>query len=155
MRHRLLVSLSLLAIAVFLASLPVSGQSSLPSTPWGDPDLQGIWANNNATPLQRPEAFEGVVESTNFSPKSAFRGAAENLHLVERFTRVDADTIAYEITVEDPTTFTTPWTAMIPWKRTEDAIFEYACHEGNIGMEGMLAGHRAAERETAAQSGST
>ncbi len=305
------------------ASLPASGQSSLPRTPWGAPDLQGMWANNNATPLERPEAFKGkatltdeelaelkekaaevldggdaffaddfvaaavgegtdfrsfdqktgnynqfwiverefenrtslivdppngqippmtpagqarrakalrgflgiepdgpedlsnsvrcitygipnilagynsyfhilqtpdhvvifqelihdariipldggpplaenirqwhgdprgrwegdtlVVESTNFSSKSHFRGSAENLHLVERFTRVDADTIAYEITVEDPETFATPWTVMIPWKRTDDAIFEYACHEGNLGLEGVLKGARADE----------
>ena len=330
MRHRVLASLSVLASVVLCASVPVSGQSSLPRTPWGDPDLQGIWANNNATPLQRPEAFEGketltddelaelkekaaevldggdaffaddfvtaavsegtdfrsfdqktgnynqfwiverefenrtslivdppngripamtpegqarrtkatrgflgiepdgpedlsnqvrcitygipnilagynsyfhilqtpeqvvifqelihdariipldgsphldesirqwhgdprghwegntlVVESTNFSPKSHFRGSAENLHLVERFTRIDADTIAYEITVEDPATFARPWTAMIPWKRTEDAIFEYACHEGNIAMEGILKGARADEK--AAREGS-
>ena len=323
MHHKPLAPLGVLTSVLLSASLPVSGQSSLPRTPWGDPDLQGMWANNNATPFERPEAFEGketltdqelaelkqkaadvldggdaffaddfvtaavaegtdfrsfdqktgnynqfwiverefenrtslivdppdgrlppmtrdgqarrtkavrgflgiepdgpedlsnqvrcitygipnilagynsyfhilqtpdhvvifqelihdariiplhgsphldesirqwhgdprgrwegdtlVVESTNFSPQSHFRGSAENLHLVERFTRVDAETIAYEITVEDPTTFATPWTAMIPWKRTEDAIFEYACHEGNLAMEGVLKGARADE----------
>ena len=323
MRNRVLASLGVVAIVLLSTSLPVSGQSALPRTTWGDPDLQGMWSNNNATPLQRPEAFAGketltdeelaelkqkaadvldggdaffaddfvtaavaegtdfrsfdqktgnynqfwiverefenrtslivdppdgrlptmtpegrarmtkatrgflgiepdgpedlsnqvrcitygipnilagynsyfhilqtpdhvvifqelihdariipldgsshldenirqwhgdprgrwegdtlVVDSTNFSPESHFKGSAENLHLVERFTRVDADTIAYEITVEDPKTFATPWTAMIPWKRTEDAIFEYACHEGNLAMEGVLKGARAEE----------
>jgi len=96
-------------------------------------------------PRGRWEGDTLVVDSTNFSPKSHFRGSAENLHLVERFTRVDADTIAYEITVEDPETFATPWTVMIPWKRTDDAIFEYACHEGNLGLEGVLKGARADE----------
>ena len=94
-----------------------------------------------------------MVESTNFSPKSHFRGTAENLHLVERFTRVDADTIAYEITVTDPTTFARPWTARIPWKRSDDPIFEYACHEGNIAMEGILKGARMLEREALAETG--
>lgn len=91
-----------------------------------------------------------VVESTNFSPKSHFRGSAENLHLVERFTRVSDDTLAWEITVEDPTTFARPWTAMIPLKASDDPIFEYACHEGNIAMEGILRGARAEEAKAEA-----
>ncbi len=93
--------------------------------------------------------FEGdtlVVESKNFSPKSYFRGTSENLHLIERFKRVDADTVAYEITVNDPTTYTKPWTAVIFLESTKDAIFEYACHEGNISMEGMLKGARVLEQ---------
>ena len=97
-------------------------------------------------PRGRWEGATLVVESTNFSSKSHFKGSAENLHLVERFTRIDAETIAYQITVEDPTTFATPWTAMIPWTRTEDAIFEYACHEGNLAMAGILKGARADEK---------
>ena len=90
-----------------------------------------------------------VVDSTNFSPKSQFRGTAENLHLIERFTRIDADTIAFEFTVDDPTTYTKSWTAMIPLKASPDAIFEYACHEGNISMEGVLRGARALEQAAA------
>jgi hypothetical protein len=92
--------------------------------------------------------FEGdtlVVESTNFSPKSNFQGSAENLHLVERFTRVDAETISYEIRIEDPKTFASPWTIRIPLKSSPDPIFEYACHEGNVAMEGILKGARAKE----------
>jgi hypothetical protein len=90
-----------------------------------------------------------VVDTTNFSSTSNFRGAGADLHLIERFTRVGPSTIRYEFRVEDDTVWTSPWTAMIPLKRTDDKIFEYACHEGNIGMAGILSGHRA--QEAAAQ----
>ena len=90
-----------------------------------------------------------VVDTTNYSPKSYLRGSAENLHVVERFTRIGPSTISYEITVDDPTTWTNAWTAMILLKKTEDAIFEFACHEGNIGMEGILSGARAQEKAAA------
>ena len=86
-----------------------------------------------------------VVETSHFSPQSNFRGAREHLFLVERFTRVAADEILYEFTIRDSTTWTEPWTAVVPWRRTSDPMFEYACHEGNIGMEGILAGARAEE----------
>ncbi|MCH8993295.1 MAG: hypothetical protein IIA44_16275, partial [Acidobacteria bacterium] len=79
-----------------------------------------------------------VVETTNYSPKSDYRGAAEHLHLIERFTLAGPDKLHYEITVTDATTWTRPWTAMVPLSRSEDALFEYACHEGNIGMAGIL-----------------
>lgn len=94
-----------------------------------------------------------VVETTNFSMKSEspfplyrrVRPSGKNLRLMERFTRVGRNSIEHEFTVEDGTTFTQPWSAMIPLKRSEDPLFEYACHEGNIGMTGILAGHRAQE----------
>ena len=86
-----------------------------------------------------------VVETTNYSPKSDYRGAAEHLHLIERFTLAGPDKLHYEITVTDATTWTRPWTAMVPLSRSEDALFEYACHEGNIGMAGILAGTRVQE----------
>jgi hypothetical protein len=89
-----------------------------------------------------------VVETTNFSPKSNFRGANENLRLVERFTRVGSDTLNYEVTVTDPTIWTRPWTAMIPLRRTTDLVYEYECHEGNSGLAGILAGARADEKAT-------
>ena len=73
-----------------------------------------------------------VVETTNYSPSSDYRGAAEHLHLIERFTLAGPDKLHYEITVTDATTWTRPWTAMVPLTRSEDALFEYACHEGNI-----------------------
>jgi hypothetical protein len=88
-----------------------------------------------------------VVDTRNYSPKSRLMGSTENLHVTERFTRVGADTIKYEATFDDPTTWVRPWTAMIPLKRAAEQIYEYACHEGNDGLEGILAGARAAEKE--------
>ena len=87
-----------------------------------------------------------VVETTNYSSKSNFRGAGENLHLVERFTRVGPETVNWEVSVNDPTTWTRPWSASIPLKKTEDAVYEFACHEGNYAMEGILSGHRMEEQ---------
>jgi hypothetical protein len=82
-----------------------------------------------------------VVDTINFSDKTEFRGSTEHLHLVERFTRVDADTIDYRFTAEDPTTWTRAWTAQFPLKRTSQPMFEYACHEGNArSVEGILRG---------------
>ena len=87
-----------------------------------------------------------IVDTTNFSPKSNFRGAGENLHLVERFTRVSADTLRYEFTVDDSTTWVKPWSVMIPLKQSRAPMYEYACHEGNLGLAGILAGSRAEEK---------
>jgi hypothetical protein len=82
-----------------------------------------------------------VVDTINFTDKTEFRGASEHLHLIERFTRVDADTIDYRFTVEDSTTWTRTWTAAFPLKRTTQPMYEYACHEGNYrSMEGLLKG---------------
>jgi len=79
------------------------------------------------------------VDTTNFSPKSYFMGSAENLHLVERFRRVAPDELRYEITVEDATTWSKPWTAAVRLKSTQERIYELACHEGNFEiMETML-----------------
>ena len=88
-----------------------------------------------------------VVETTNFGEQTNFRGSTTGLRMVERFTRADADTLLYRVTFEDPATWTRPWTAEIPWKSTEGPVFEYACHEGNYGMEGILNGGRALDRE--------
>jgi hypothetical protein len=98
-------------------------------------DSRGRWEGNTL-----------VVDTTNFTNKTNFRGASGNLHLVERFTRVDADTINYEFRVDDPTSFTRTWTAAIPMTKTEGPIFEYACHEGNYGMTNLLSGARAEEK---------
>ena len=101
-----------------------------------------------------------VVETTNFtnkgtgtlalSPRLARRGLGgspdENLHLVERFTRVDLDTLLYEFTIDDPTIWTRPWTVSLPMTRTKEQIYEYACHEGNYGLVGILSGARAQEK---------
>ena len=87
-----------------------------------------------------------VIETNNYSPQARFRGASDNLHVVERLTRVGPRTLNYEVTISDPTMWTRPWTVLIPLMGSDDAIFEYACHEGNVGMEGILAGQRAEER---------
>lgn len=91
-----------------------------------------------------------VIDTTNFSSKSTFRESTSNLHLVERFRRVGQNTLNYEFTVSDPSVWTRPWTVMIPLKGTEDKIYEYACHEGNTGMEGILSGHRVEEQASGA-----
>ena len=90
-----------------------------------------------------------VVDTTNFTDQTNFRGAGQNLHLVERFTRVDADTLRYEFTVDDPQSFTRPWTAAIDSAKTEGPILEYACHEGNYGMRNLLSAARAEEKKAA------
>jgi len=87
-----------------------------------------------------------VVDTTNFTDKTNFRGSGEQLHLVERFTRVDAKTLLYEFTVDDPATFTRPWSAALPMTKTTDRVFEYACHEGNYALADILRGARAEER---------
>ena len=87
-----------------------------------------------------------VVDTTNFSPNANFRGAADHLHVVEKFRRVADDTIEYYITVDDPTVWSRPWTMMIPLKKTGEQMFEFACHEGNYGLRGILSGARAQER---------
>jgi hypothetical protein len=91
-----------------------------------------------------------VVDTTNFTDKILYRGAAENLRLTERFTRVGPGEIDYRVTISDPTTFSRSWTLAIPFVNTGEEMFEYACHEGNYGMEGILSGAREEERNTAA-----
>jgi hypothetical protein len=113
--------------------IPVSGpRDARPHLPPGmrtwNGDSRGRWEGQTL-----------VVDTTNFSPKDNFMGSAENLHLVERFTRIAPDEIRYEMTVDDPTTWTKPWTAALRLKQTEEKIYEFACHEGNFEeMEGML-----------------
>ena len=92
-----------------------------------------------------------VVETVDFSAKHAWRGTTPGRHLIERFTRVDEDTLLYEFTVTDPGTWAAPWTAQVPMRLNELPLFEYACHEGNYSLEGILAGARADERKAAAQ----
>ena len=90
-----------------------------------------------------------VVETIDFSAKHSWRGTTSDRHLIERFTRVDADTLVYEFTVTDPGTWTAPWTAQVPMRLNELPLFEYACHEGNYSLEGILSGARADERKAA------
>jgi hypothetical protein len=116
--------------------IPTDGSPHLPSNirQWlGDP--RGHWEGNTL-----------VVDSTNFTDKTNFRGSGENLHLVERFTRTGPESLMYEFTVDDPASFAKPWTAQVPMTRTAGPVLEYACNEGNYAMQGILAGARAAEK---------
>ena len=105
----------------------------------GRPPLAASIRQWNGEPRGRWQGDTLVVETRNFSPKSFFRGSAENLRLIERFTRVSEDVIEYVVTVEDSTTWTRPWTAMMPLKRTDERIYEFACHEGTyLTIRGIL-----------------
>jgi hypothetical protein len=83
-----------------------------------------------------------VVETKNFRQATNFSGSSKDTHLVERFTRLDADTVMYEFTIADPNNYTRPWTVAIPFRRTDGPLFEYGCHEGNYGLTGIMAGAR-------------
>ena len=121
-------------------NIPITTAPHLPSNirqKWGD--SRGRWDANTL-----------VVDVTNFSEKSDYQGARENLHLVERWARLDADTIEYAVTIEDPTTWTKPWTVKQELKKQSDAAnriyYEPRCHEGNYGLPALLLGARTAER---------
>lgn len=88
-----------------------------------------------------------VVETTNFTDKTRFRGSTDKLRITERFSRIDARTLLYRFTVEDPDTWTTPWTGEYTWPATDDLLYEYACHEGNYAMGNILRGARQRERD--------
>ena len=101
-------------------------------------DSRGHWEDNTL-----------VVDTTNFSDKTSFKGSQSTLHLIERFTRTDANALLYEFTVDDPSTFTRSWTADLPMAKGQGPIYEYACHEGNYALPAMLAGARAQEKAAA------
>jgi len=128
-------------------TIPITTTSHLPATIqqyWGD--SRGHWEGNTL-----------VVDVTNFSPKSDFQGAHEHLHLVERWTRVDAETIDYVVTIDDPTTWVASWTVRQELKKQSDAenriYYEPRCHEGNYGLIALLSGARESERAFAAGRG--
>src|ERR1700722_1268511 len=103
-------------------------------------DSRGHWEGNTL-----------VVDTTNFTDRTAFRGSGENLHVVEHFTRTDADTVKYEFTVSDPSTWEKSWSGEVLMTKIAGPIFEYACHEGNYGMPNNLSGARAEEQKKTAQ----
>jgi len=119
--------------------IPLDGRPHLPSNvqTWLG-DSRGRWEGDTL-----------VVDTTNYRPGVFMNVSTDKLHVVERFTRTTADTLAWEITIDDSGAWTKPWTAMIPLHYSRDAIFEYACHEGNYGLEGILEGARAEEAEEA------
>ena len=90
-----------------------------------------------------------VVDTINFKPQVNFRGSSQNLHVIERFTKTDANTILYTFTIDDPTTWTKSWRGEIPLRATDERLYEYACHEANYGLEGVLRGARAQEQRAA------
>ena len=106
-----------------------------------------LW-NGNARGRWEGETL--VIETRNFSPQSRFLRSSEHLRLVERWTRVAPDTLQQDVTLDDPTTWSRPWTIRLFLKQTQDPLFEWACHEGNYSMEGILAGARAEEAAAAA-----
>jgi hypothetical protein len=101
-------------------------------------DSRGHWEGNTL-----------VVETSNFNGRVAFQGSSENLKVTERFTRTDADTIKYEFTINDPSTWETSWGGELPFTKMDGPIFEHACHEGNYGIANTLAGVRAEEKRAA------
>ena len=115
--------------------VPLDGRPHLPSSikTWLG-DSRGHWEGDTL-----------VVDTTNYRA-GAFMGASDKLHVIERFTRTGADVLQYTVTIDDPGTWTKPWTAMIPLHGSKDAIYEYACHEGNYAMKGILAGARADDK---------
>ena len=126
--------------------VPLDGRPAL------DPELTQ-WSGDSRG---RWEGETLVVETRNFTDKTtSFRGAgtAKHLQLTERFTRVGPDRVDYQFTINDPTTYTKPFTALIPMVRAEGELYEYACHEGNYGLANILSGARQDEREAAAKQG--
>ena len=116
--------------------IPLDGRPHLPSTvhQWMG-DSRGHWEGDTL-----------VVDTTNYKTRSFMNVSSEQLHVTERFSRTGPESLQYEITINDPGTWTKSWSLMIPLKRTSDPLFEYACHEGNIGLAGILAGARADEQ---------
>jgi hypothetical protein len=123
----------------FARVIPVDGSAHAPSAlRMMHGDSRGRWEGSSL-----------VVDTTNFTFKTSFRGSHENLHLTERFTRTSESRMLYRVTVDDPTTWTRPWTFEVVWTKgpeKSNLIFEGNCHEGNYGLIGMLANMRAAER---------
>jgi hypothetical protein len=122
----------------------------VPSGPGGQPRVEHLPKTLRQWMGDSIGWWEGdtlVVETTNFHPLQQFRGgASENLKVTERFSRADADTILYKFTIDDPTTFTSQWSGEVPFGRTEELIYEYACHEGNYALSNILSGERDRER---------
>ena len=108
------------------------------------PPDQRFWLGDS---IGRWEGDTLVVDTTNFHPESSMRGGSENLHVVERFTPQVGGDVLYNFTVEDPTVWTAPWTGEYLWRASDERAYEYACHEGNYAMGGILRGARLLEAE--------
>ena len=123
--------------------IPLDGRSHVPSSvrQWHG-DSVGHWEGDTL-----------VVDTVNYKARSFMSNSSEKLHVVERFTRTEAEVLQYQITIDDPDTWTKPWTLMVPLRRTSNPVLEYACHEGNSAMTGIMAGARAQERAAALTGG--
>jgi hypothetical protein len=123
--------------------IPLDGRAPLPpSIPQWLGSSRGHWDGSTLV----VETTDFTDRTGSFSTSFVSWGSAATLRLVERFTRMDADTVMYEFTVEDPATWTMPFTGRFPLNRSNAPLYEYACHEGNHGMTNMLSGARAEER---------
>jgi hypothetical protein len=115
----------------------------------GGPHLSPAITQWDGNSRGRWEGDTLVVDTVGFNAKSDMMGASTGLHLVERFTRIAPDVLQYDVTMSDATTWTQPWTVRIPMKQIDEPLIEYACHEGNLGMAGILAGARKLEADAA------
>ena len=115
--------------------IPLDGRSHIASNirQWRG-DSRGRWDGDTL-----------VVDTTHFTAKTSFRGSGPNMHLVEQFTRVDAETLLYEYTITDPESFAQPWSVAVPMRKSEHPLYEFACQEGNRGLPNILRGARAEE----------
>ena len=114
------------------------------------------WSNLRSWLGKSVGRWEGdnlVVDTTNFTDNPSLGGASRNLHVVERFSRIDADTLLYGFTVEDPTVWSAPWSGEYPWPASDSKIYEYACHEANYSFGGILRGARVLEQDARDEAG--
>jgi hypothetical protein len=132
-------------VAIIPEMMPMARVVPLDGRPHVGGAIRGLHGDSRG----RWEGDTLVVETTNFTERTAFRGSSEHLKVTERFTLVDGDTLRYQFTVEDPHTWDRPWTGEYPMTRLTDTRYEYACHEGNYGMPNILRGQRADEARAA------
>jgi len=119
--------------------IPTDGSAHLPSDIrlWMG-DSRGHWEGNTL-----------VIDTTNFTDQTAFRNSSKDLHVIERLTRASDNTVLYQFTVEDPSTWAKPWSAEVTWEKINNPIYEYACQEGNYGLANILSGARSDEAKAA------
>ncbi|MCY4077957.1 MAG: hypothetical protein OXH04_21290, partial [Acidobacteria bacterium] len=122
-----------------IRTIPLDGGPHAGIPQWNG-DARGRWEGDTL-----------VVETMDYSPQARFNGATDRLHVVERFSRISPDVLRHEITLNDPDTWTQPWTVELLHTSTMDPLFEYACHEGNYAMPGILGGARREEAEAGNQ----
>ena len=162
MARCLLILTTLLAVA---AAGAAAASDDIPRRPDGKPDLSGTYDIATLTPLMRPaqygdnieswlgesvDRWEGdtlVVTTKNFGNDYSFTHGSKDMVITERFSRMDNDALLYKFTVDDPNTWTEPWGGEYPWPASTNKVYEYACHEGNYALGGILRGARLLEEE--------